>query len=289
MTYAEFLRSQGATDEDVKVLDTTIGRKAFEAQQAQVAAEAARIRAEADTAVADYKKKADDWYETVAQPNITKAQQDATKAAAEAARLRSLVASSTDEGLKAVAKEMGYTLEGGGNPPKTPSGEENKIDTSKFVTLENISGALNEAGGNLARMQDMVLEHMQLFPGQRLNVTKLREEAIAAKKSIYDFWEQKYKVSDARAAAEAAATKAREDAIRKEERDKVVAEYADRAANPNLAPGSSSSNVFVPRAAAGREKAPWEAGLDGANGANDRTARATKIFMEKQGTGARTN
>src|ERR1700680_1095376 len=97
MTYAEYLQSMGASTEDIKVLDTSIGRKAFEAQEARIAAETARLAADAEARVLDYKTKADTWYNDVAQPNLTKAQSDATKANAEAARLPFLVAESPDE------------------------------------------------------------------------------------------------------------------------------------------------------------------------------------------------
>src|SRR5258706_119617 len=79
-----------------------VARKAFDEQQAIVATETARLKEEAEARVAEYKKKADDWYEAVAQPNLTKATSEATKAAAEKARLLALVASSQDEGLRKV-------------------------------------------------------------------------------------------------------------------------------------------------------------------------------------------
>src|ERR1700680_678749 len=100
MTYAEYLQSMGASSEDIKVLDTSIGRKAFEAQEARIAAETARLAADAEARVLDYKTKADTWYNDVAQPNLTKAQSDATKANAEAARPRFLVARTQGEGRR---------------------------------------------------------------------------------------------------------------------------------------------------------------------------------------------
>jgi len=270
--YADFLREQGASEEDIKVLDTPIAQKAFDAQQAAATA-----------AINDYKQKADDWYEKVATPNLTKAQQEATKAQAEAARLRALVVSSTDEALKAVAADMGYKLDGSAAPKKD---DPPAID-SRYVTTESILNMADNVGDNLAHMQDAVLEHMQLFPGQRLNVAALRKEAVANRKGFYEYWEQKYKVPDAREAQSKAAREAHEATIRKEEREKVTAELASQYGNPNTIPSSPSTNVFVPRPSTGREKAPWETGFDGQNGAGDRTARAAKNYIERQGT--RTN
>jgi hypothetical protein len=275
-TYADFLRTQGASDDDVKLLDTPIARKAYDAQLAA-----------AKESIDAYKQKADDWFEKVAQPNLTKAEQSALKANAELARMRSLVAQSTDDGLKQVAKDMGFTIDGNGNPPKDEPKLPAGFDPSKFLTTDSVSGMLDQAGANLARMQDMVLEHMQLYPGQRLNVAKLREEAVAAKSNVYDYWEKKYNVPAARDKQLADARAADEARIRKDERDKVAAEFASNYANPNTVPAGVSSNIFVPRPKAGREKQPWEASLEGESGSNDRVARAAKTAMERQAT--RTN
>jgi hypothetical protein len=285
--YGDFLRTQGASDADITLLDTPIAQRAFDAQQAAIAAETARLKEEADARVADYKSKADTWYNDVAQPNLTKAQSDATKANAEAARLRSLVAQSQDEGLRRVAEEMGIKIDGTSNPP-APTNKENIIDTSKFVTMDALKEMSNSVGDGLAALQDMVLEHSQLFPAQRLDVRKLRSEAVAANKNVYDYWQTKYNVAAAREAADKATREAYEKKLREEGAAEVRKQYAEASINPNLAPGQTSTNVFVPRPQSNREKAPWESGLDGTNGSNDRVAHAAKLFVEKQGAG-RTN
>lgn len=290
--YKNYLRTLGASEDDIKALTegsfAAASIRAFDKQQADAAAEAARIKSEADAAIAAYKQNADQWYETVATPALTKAQQDATSATAEAARLRSLVAQSQDEGLKAVAKQMGINVDGSRNdpnPPTPPNPGNPGFDPNKYVAKDDLASLMDRAGDGLAQLQDMVLEHTQLFPTQRLDVRKLRAEAVAAKKSAYEYWEQKYKVSEARDKQAADARAADEARIRKEERDKVTREFAEAAVNPNLIPGSTSINPMAPRPAAGREKQPWEGGLDGASGSGDRVARAAKIFAEKQATG----
>lgn len=294
MTYAEYLQSLGASAEDIKTLtegpSAAVARKAFDAQQAQVAAETARLKEEAEARVADYKKKADDWYETVAQPNLTKATSEATKAAAEAARLRSLVASSTDEGLRKVAEEMGIKLDGTRiDPNPNPNPGNPGFDPNKYFTRDEIVSIAEREGEAIAVAQDIAFEHRLLFPDRPLNFRELRREAVAAKKPVEQLWQEKYGVSAARDKRAADAKAADEARIRKEERDKVTSEFAERVANPNLVPGSTSTNVLAPRPATGREKLPWETNLDGANGSNDRTARVTKLFVERQGSGARTN
>jgi len=286
--YIAHLRANGATEDDIKALTegsfAAAAIKSFDAAQASIAAEAARLKAESDAAIADYKKKADDWYETVAQPNLAKAQADATKSAAEAARLRALVVSSTDESLRKVAEEMGYKADGSAALKNEPSNPGNPgFDPNKYLTRDEILSIAAQEGEAIAIAQDIAFEHHQLFPDKPLNFRELRKEAVAAKKPVEQLWMERYGVPAAREARAAAATKANEDRIRKEERDKVTAELASQYGNPNMVPPSTSTNVFVPRPKAGREKAPWEAGLDGENGSGDRVSRAAKNFVERQG------
>src|SRR6266852_564517 len=283
--YGDFLRTQGASDADITLLDTPLAQKAYDAQSAAIAAAAA----DAEARVLDYKTKADEWYNNVAQPNLTKATADATKASAEAARLRALVASSTDEGLRKVAEEMGYKLDGTRNPdpaanpnPGTPG-----FDPNKYFTRDEIVQIAQREGEAIAIAQDIAYEHRQLFPDRPLNFRDLRTKATAANKPVEQYWMDTYGVPAAREKRTADDKAVYEKKLREEGAAEVRKQYAEASVNPNLSPGATSSNVFVPRPAAGRDKAPWDAGLDGANGSNDRTARAAKLWVEKQG--ARTN
>lgn len=275
--YADFLRAQGATPEDITILDTPIAQKAFDAQQAVATA-----------AIAEYKQKADDWYEKVAQPNLTRAQADATKASAEAARLRALVVSSTDESLRKVAEEMGYKADGSAAAAAAaPKPGASDFDPNKYFTRDDVIQIAEREGDAIAVAQDIAFEHRQLFPDKPLNFRELRREAVAAKKPVEQFWMDKFGVGSAREARSKADREAHESAIRKEEREKVTAELASQYANPNTVPAGTSSSPFVPRPKAGREKAPWEAGLDGDNGSGDRVAHAAKNWADRQAT--RTN
>jgi len=278
MTYAEFLASQGATAEDIATMNTPLAQKVFEAQEARATA-----------AIADYKQKADDWYEKVAQPNLTKAQQEATKAAAEAARLRALVVSSTDESLRKVAEEMGYKPDGtaaaAAAAPKPGAAD---FDPNRYFTRDEIVSIAEREGDAIAVAQDIAYEHRQLFPDKPLNFRELRKEAVAARKPVEQHWQEKYGVPAAREARSKADREAHEAAIRKEEREKVTAELASQYANPNTVPAGTSNSPFVARPKAGRDKAPWEAGLDGDNGSGDRVAHAAKSWADRQ-AGTRTN
>lgn len=283
MTYAEMLRANGATEDEIKLLDVAPARKAFDAQQAAIAA----ATADGDARVNNYKTEADKWYNETILPNYQTMEQKLAAASANEARAKALILASQDEGLKKVAADMGYTQPANPNPAN-PNPASPALDASKYVTVDALNEMSNSVGAGLAALQDMVLEHSQLFPDRRLDVRAIRAEAVAARKDVYSYWEQKFKVQEARTAREDASRKAHDDLIRKEERDRVTTEFASQYANPNTVPASASSNVFAARPAAGREKMPWESNLDGQNGSNDRVARATKLFVEKQAAG-RTN
>ena len=149
-------------------------------------------------------------------------------------------------------------------------------------TKDELVGEINKFGGSLAALEDMVSEHAYLFPGSRLNVTKLREEALATKKNVNQVWEEKYKVSEARAAREAADKKAYEDKLRKEGADAERAKFADQYGNPNLRTPEPSINTFAPRKEGERAgKQPWEVNQDLGM---DRVRRATqKVIAEQSG------
>lgn len=286
MTYAELLKQNGATDEEIKVLDSPAARKAFDKLQSDAAAAAADAAAARAHEVA-FKNETDEWYNGTIVPNYTTMEQRAQKAEANEARARALILASQDEGLKKVAKDLGYVPDGGGgNPSPNPNPGSPNFDPSKYVSREDLSGIMERAGEGLAALEDMVIEHSQLFPTQRLNVRELRREAVAAKKSAYEYWEQKYKVPDARAAQEAARQTAHDQAIRDEAIKTAREQFATEYGTPGLAPPAASTNPFAKRPDRGRTEQPWEAG----DQSNTRVQYATKKVMEQiSGTSGKAN
>src|ERR1035437_112306 len=130
MTYAEHLRANGATDEEIKLLDVASARKSLDAMQAQITAAAA----DADKRVNDYKGEADRWYNETILPKYTEMEQRATAAAANEARARALILASQDEGLKKVAKDMGYVTDP--TTPRTDPAVPAGFDLTKYVTTD---------------------------------------------------------------------------------------------------------------------------------------------------------
>lgn len=274
MTYAEYLKSLGAAEEDIKILDNAIGRKAFDKLQA----DAASAAAEAKDAQARFKTETDAWYNEQILPNYTKMEREAAAAKANEARAIALVKASTDEGLRKVATDMGY-----GDvvaPPAAAAGAPPAFDASKYMSRDELAGLMDRAGEGLAALEDMVAEHRDLYPNSpRLNVRELRKEAVAAKMTAYDFWEKKYKVPEARAAADTARQEARDNAIRKETEDKVRSELASQYGNPNTSPVAPSINPFAARPSdSSRAKQPWEDG----DRTNLRVERVMKVLGSQQ-------
>ena len=266
--YSDFLRSQGATDEDVKLLDTPLAQRAFDAQSAA-----------AEASVADYKAKADKWYNEQILPNYSRMEQESIAAKAEVARATALIQQSQDDGLKKVAASMGYKPA----DPAAPAPTAPAFDPAKYVSVDTLRTLQDNVGEGLAALEDMRWEHTQLFPDKQISVRELRREAVAAGKNIVDYWETKFGVPAARAARAAADKKVYEDRLIEQGRTQGIAEMANQYGNPNMVPASASTNVFAPRPKSNREKQPWESGLDGENGSPDRVTRATKSFVERQG------
>ncbi len=278
MTYAEYLKSQGATEDELKVLDVPSARKAYDRMQADLSAEHERAEA-AIKAQDDYKASVNDWHETKIVPAYEEAKREATNAKAEAARAKAVIqdAAKRDDQLAKIAKDMGYEVEGAPPPPKKESSVPEGFDPSKYVTSEQVIALAERERDAIALAQDIAAEHATLFPGQRLSFRELVKEAAAAKKPVEQFWQDKYKVSDARAAQESARKQAYEEGIRKEEREKVTTEFASKYGNPDTRPLDTSKSPFAPRPDAGRDKLPWDSGDRQA----DRISRvATKVMKE---------
>jgi hypothetical protein len=274
MTYAEYLKQNGATEDEIKILDVPASRKVFEKMQADTAAAQAAAQA-ATEAQARFKQETDAWYNDQILPNYTKMEREAAAAKANEARAVALIKASQDEGLRKVATDMGYGEVVKDAAAPTPPA----FDPSKYIPRDELNGLMDRAGEGLAALEDMVMEHRQLFPDKPLSVRELRREAVAAKMTAYDYWEKKYKVPEARSAADTARQEARDNAIRKEAEDKVRAELASQYGNPNTSPVVPSVNPFAARTSdASRTKQPWEDG----DRTNLRVERVMKVLGSQQ-------
>src|SRR5258705_36961 len=268
--YSDFLKATGATDEELKTLVTPTAERAFDKLQSDAEAAAAKI-ATLDKNYKDYQVSVNGWHEEN-NAKLIKAQNDAVANAAESARAKAALMELQTRGLIDVAKDFGWATE----PPKVvpPALDE------RYVSLDKFQEVANSIGDNLAALEDMVMEHKQLFPDRPLSVRQLRNEALAAKKSVHEYWESKYKVGEAR---ETAAKTQRDAEIAKwkaEGAKEKETELVSKFGNPETRPMVPSHSPFTPRLADPlRKEHPWNQ-PDGKL-QNDRVARATKNLMEK--------
>lgn len=261
MTYEEYLRANGATDEDIKTLNHPAARKLFEQQQA---AEAARVAAE--DKVTTLQTNTDNWYNNDILPKYTQTEAEMVAAKAEADRAKAVIRemAKRDAALAQVAKDMGYTVEGAPPPPNTPPNTPAGFDPSKYVTSDTLLQVAEREGDAIAIAQDIAYEHSRLFPDQPLNFRELRKEAVQRRISVESLWMDKFKVADARQRQADARRAAEEARIREDERKKVQDEYASKYGDPNVRPLVPSNSPFTVRKvevdAARAGKQPWEIG-----------------------------
>jgi hypothetical protein len=277
-TYAEFLVANGATADEVKLLDTPVGRKAFEAQQAQLA-EAERLRAVADVD----RKNMQDWYEKEAVPAFSKIEADAQAAKANEARAVALIKerAKTDISLAEVAKNMGWDVDTGTRiPPPNPNPSAPTFDEKKYFTRDEILTIARAEGKAIAASMRIVQEHERLFPNTApVDWESLRQLADDTKKPLESVWMEKFNVQKARD-DKAAATRQSEIDKAVDEKMKVrEAELISRLGNPETRPLSTSNSPFALRPSTGRDKQPWE--LDERGLQADRTRRATEKAIER--------
>lgn len=277
MTYSEFLKANGASDAEIAILDTPVGRKAFEAQQAAIA-EAERLRA---TAEVD-RKNMQDWYEKEAVPAFSRIESDAHMAKANEARARALVVerAKTDASLAEVAKNMGWEVDGTHAPPPNTNPSGPVFDDKKYFTRDEILTIARAEGKAIATMGRIVQEHERLFPNTAIvDWEGLREQAESAKKSFEQVWMEKYNVAKARDDRAAAARDAEINKAVDEKMKVREAELISRLGNPETRPLSTSNSPFTARPSTGRDKQPWE--LDKNALERDRVQRATSKAIER--------
>lgn len=273
MTYAEYLKSNGATEDEVKLLDTTVGRKAFEAMQAAetraIAADAARV--------AD-RETLEKWRDNEIIPLVSRLNNELVVAKGNEGKAREAILALQKEGLINVSKDLGY------DPPAAPTGGNGSpnpaapgFDPNKYFTREDVINIAAQEGDAIALAQDIAYEHRLLFPDKPLNFREMRREALAAKQPVEQFWMNKYGVTaarDKRASEEKAAYEKRLiDQGATAERERLASQYG----NPDTRPLTPSNSPFAQRPAAGRDKQPWEVGDRSA----DRVQHATKTVMDQ--------
>lgn len=272
-SYAEYLRSEGASDEDIKILDTAAGRRAFEKLQARLdeaSGEVEKVRA----VQADYEKQVDTWYTTERDKNKS-LQSQLIEAQSREAALKA-----QREGLLAVARDLGYDpdkLSPPVKPPETPP--TGAFDPDKY-TNEVILPLAKKESRAIAKMAMLTSEHARLGLPADVDWMAMLDDSERSGKSIEQLWTERYKVADVRAAQ----AKAAQDAHDKKIADDAVAaargQWVSEYGNPNTRPLVPSTNTFTTRKDDNlRAKQPWE--HNDSKLSNDRVERATKKLVEQ--------
>jgi hypothetical protein len=275
VTYAEYLKANGATEDEVKVFDTAVGRRLYDKQVAE-AEEARAAAAKLEETMKNYETRVQSWY-TENDAKLKQVQNKAITAEAEAARAKAALLEANRLGLVDVAKELGYT-------PEVAKPAAAALD-DRYLTMDKFTAAGESFAANLAGLLDAASEHARLFPNIPFNADALRQEAKAQGKILLPYWEEKYKVRDAR---EAAATKQRDAEIAKwklEGAKEKETELVSRFGNPETRPLTPSKSPFTARKEdpLRADNQPWNKSESQLS--NDRVQRATQRLIESQTKG----
>lgn len=282
----EILKARGYTDADFEsmpMLNDARFCKALEDEDV----ENERIRTEHGQFKTDLDATAK-WYQETAQPTINKLTRENIEAKAEAAKERARVQALEELGLFKRADEMN-----GGKKKDdvvVPPNQNNNDPDPRYVSNDHLSEVAERFGSAVATVTDLAEDHRELF-GARLpgGATQLRKDYQDAVKNnrfggdIRAFWEQKYGVQAKRTEFETRRTQEREDAIRKDERTKVMSESA----NPLTRTPFASRSPFLAKAAKTVEngtvdgKQPWEKGATVEQRRGERVTRFVNKVIEK--------
>ncbi len=276
MTYAEYLKANGATEDEVKVLDTAVARRAFDKSQEETVA-AREAAAKLEQTMQSYEQRVNQWYQEN-DAKLKQVQNQAITSAAEAARAKAALIEAQRQGMVDVAKDLGYDPE----PPKTPVPA---APDERYLTMDKFNQAGDAFAANLAGLLDAANEHARLFPGTPFNAEQLRREAQASGKTLLPYWEEKYKVRDAR---EQAAQKQRDAEIAKWKQEgakEAETKLASIYGNPEMRPMVPSKSPFTPRKddTLRADNQPWNKSESQLS--NDRVTRAAQKLHERQSNG----
>jgi hypothetical protein len=285
MNYADFLRQNGATDEDVKALtEGSFARSATAAfnKLLERATAAETALSEEKSVSQNFQDRVNDYYEKV-NARVKSAENESVVAKANEAKLREAILTMQRQGLIDVAKDLGFDPVNP-NPAPAPGANVPGFDADKYFTRDEIARIAETEGDAIALAQDIAAEHRILFPDKPLKFRELRERGKAQKKSVEQVWMEEFKVADARTAHVEAQRKASEERIRKEEREKVLAEVTSKYGNPDVRPLESSRSPFVerPQGNIRQGKQPWELGENFQQQLSDeRVRRGTSTVMKQ--------
>ena len=262
MNWKEYLKTQGYTDQEIAKMSTTFGEekmsKAFATPIQQLADAQARL-AEAETKDTEFRT----FYETEVLPKVSTVYQDAingrTKIAALEERLKAareygfLSDPAQVPGSPAPTTVPGTTAAAAPTVPGSPAPPAG-FDPNMYVRADDFKKGVDSIPDMLARMQNVALQHMTLFGNSDLDMNSLVDEARKRKTNIQTIWEEKYKVTDKRAAIAAQKAKEHDDQVAAE----AVRKYASEHNMPFTSPGQTSRAPLFTPPSADAARQPWK-------------------------------
>lgn len=230
MKLEAILKSQGYTDADIAAMSTLLSDQRF---RSSMEAQFAAVTAERDS----WKSRSNEYEqlrETEYLPAVTKAEQDAAKARLEAAQLREQVA---------IAKTYGYLDTPEANAAQAEADRMRAAaaanqpagfnpDDPKF---RDFAGRFSSAEGDAMALYNYVSEEYRLLNGQSINeyraeidgrtmrgMPALRAQARKANKALDLYAEETFGWQGKRNELAAKRETEREEAIRRDEREKIA-------------------------------------------------------------------
>ena len=281
----EILKQAGYTDADIEANKTLLSdakfRDALSTQYGALETDLTKYKAEND----GWAK----WHDEHAKPTLEAYERDKADALAEAASLR--------ERLK-LAEEAGYAPRrdpnANPNPNPNPAANPNPVPfdpkAHKLVTQDDVAKFAEMEGRAIAMTNDLYEEYRQLtgkslldytatFDGRTLRgMSALRQESVQSRVPLDQYVSKKFDFDGHRHRISEENRKKAEDAIRADERQKVISQFG----HPEQRPLVPSRDPFIPRAAGEGDNAkhPWEMN------AQERRAQRLDRAMQNQMKGA---
>lgn len=270
MKLEEILKARGWSDEDIAgqkaILENPKFRMALEEEYGAISSRASA----AEQAIEAEKNKWTEWHTNTAVPTIDQYQKDTVEARAAAAAWEARYNEAVKQGYVPPAPGQDPANRPPANQPSAnepPAFDAKKLGVATNDDLARMAAIEGEVIAMTADLQD---EYYALT-GQRLydyttqtqdgrtlrGVRALREEArgknLSTPQQFYDFVSGKFQFADKRRAQDEKRRLEAEEAIRKDERAKLAAEYG----NPALRAPMPSRFSFIPKRpeASGQ---PWE-------------------------------